>query len=52
MRENDSAAQTVRLVMDAQRGDVDAFACLVERHEDTLRRFCARLAGAVVRPMT
>ena len=43
MREHDGRAP---LVTDAQQGDVDAFACLVRRHEDTLRRFCARLAGA------
>jgi RNA polymerase sigma factor (sigma-70 family) len=42
MREQD---ETVRLVARAQQGDVAAFACLVERHGVTLRRFCARLAG-------
>ena len=34
------------LVWAAQRGDVDAFACLVERTQVPLRRFCARLAGS------
>ncbi len=34
------------LVYVAQRGDVDAFACLVERTQAPLRRFCARLAGS------
>jgi RNA polymerase sigma factor (sigma-70 family) len=32
-------------VVRAQQGDAAAFACLVERHGRTLRRFCARLAG-------
>src|SRR5688500_7384070 len=33
------------LVRAAQRGDAGAFACLIERVEPDLRRFCARLAG-------
>src|SRR5919108_345836 len=39
-------AGTAQVVARAQAGDATAFACLVERHGDTLRRFCARLAGA------
>src|SRR5919109_1142976 len=41
-----ATAGTARLVTRAREGDAAAFACLVERHGDTLRRFCARLAGA------
>src|SRR5919108_5258418 len=39
-------AGTAQVVARAQAGDATAFACLVERHGATLRRFCARLAGA------
>jgi RNA polymerase sigma factor (sigma-70 family) len=40
---NTAAAERVERVRDAQRGDVQAFACLVEEHEAALRRFCDRL---------
>src|SRR5688572_32563232 len=39
------AGDLLPLVRAAQRGDAGAFACLIERAEPGLRRFCVRLAG-------
>ena len=39
------SGELLGLVRAAQRGNAGAFACLIERAEPALRRFCGRLAG-------